>query len=111
MLRFRYNGAIGTLLTDPIQPLSIPEVKGWVATKISKNLAIQFFTEYLNGNIISQTIFRTKVKEFYGKIGNVKVSIPIEDNEPIDGVQYTDKCISYPENQVSVMDNHNKYRK
>ena len=111
MLRFKYNGAIGTLLTDPMQPLSVPEVKEWVATKISKNLAKQFFAQYLNGNITSQTILRTKVKEIYGKIGTVNISIPIEDNEPIDGVSYTNKCISYPENQTSVIDNHNKYRK
>jgi hypothetical protein len=110
MLRFKYKGAIGTLLTAPMKPLPIPEVKGWVATKIDQDLAVQFAVD-VSMNISGQSVVGDVVKEIYGLIGNVKVSIPVEDSIPIDNVPLLDKGISYPENEFSVIESYNKYKK
>jgi hypothetical protein len=110
MIRFQYNGKIGTLLTSPLQPLSIPEVKGWVATKIEYDLAIKFMASN-NSIITGQSVVRDVVKEIYGMIGNVRVSIPIEDSSPIDGVPILEKGISYPESKFSAIENFSRYKK
>jgi hypothetical protein len=110
MLRFKYMDYICTFLTEPMQPFIIPEVKGWVATKIPKDVAINLAS---NLKIIysGQSIVNDQVKEIYTKIGNIKVSIPVDDIDPIDNVPIINKGISYPEDNFSVIDNHNKYRK
>lgn len=110
MIRFRYKRKIGTLLTSPLQPLTIPEVKGWIATKIDQDLAIEF-AAFLNFPITGQSVVHDVVKEIYGILGNVRVSIPIEDSIPIDGIPISEQGISYPESEVSVIENFNRYKK
>jgi hypothetical protein len=110
MLRFNYNGEVGTLLTSPIQPLAVPEVSKWVATKLEQETALQFISE-LGITISGQSIARDLVKELYGVFGNVQISIPVEDSIPIDDVPGLDKGVSYPENEISVVENYNKYKK
>lgn len=110
MIRFEYDNNIGTLITSPIQPLAIPEVRGWVATKIDQELAIQF-AAYLGIIISGQSVQNDVVKELYGILGNVRISIPVDDGIPMDGIPLIDKGISYPENKISVIENYNKYKK
>jgi len=110
MLRFKYMEYICTFLTEPMQPFILPEAKGWIATKIPKDVAINLARD-LRIIYSSQSIVREKVKELYTKIGNIKVSIPVDDIDPIDNVPIINKGISYPEDNFSVIDNHNKYRK
>jgi hypothetical protein len=110
MIRFNYKGQLGTLLTRPMQPLNIPEVQKWVATKLDQGTTLQFAAT-LGFPISGQSISRDVVKELYGVLGNVRVSIPVEDSLPIDGVPRLDKGVSYPENEISVVENYNHYKK
>lgn len=110
MLRFKYKGQTGTLLTSPIQPLVLPEVRNWVATKINQDLVLDL-AAVLNIPITGQSVLQDVVKELYGKLGNVRVSIPVEDGIPMEGVPILDLGVSYPENEISVVDNYNKYKK
>lgn len=110
MLRFKYMDYICTFLTEPMQPFIVPEVKGWVTTKIPKDVAINLARD-LTIVYSEQSIVNDQVKELYTKIGNIKVSIPVDDIDPIDNVPIINKGISYPENKFSVIDNHNKYKK
>ena len=110
MLSFNYKGEIGMILTTPMPPLAVPEVKGWTANKIDQELALELAAD-LKIIITGQSIMHDVVKELYGKLGDINISIPVNDGIPIDGVPYLDKGISYPENEISVVDNFNKYKK
>lgn len=110
MIRFKYKNQIGTLLTTPIQPLYIPEIKKWIATKLDQKIALQFAAT-LGITISGQSISNNIVKELYGVLGNVKISIPVKDSNPINGVPILDKGVSYPEKENSIIDNYNHYKK
>lgn len=110
MIRFKYEDNIGTLLTSPIPPLNLPEVNGWIITKIQLNLARKFVA-LLGFPITSQIVSNGKLKEIQGKLGNVNVAIPIIDSNPLTGVPEIDKGVSYPENKTSVLETYNKYKK
>lgn len=111
MIRFKYKGYTGTLLTSPIQPFAISKIDGWVATKLKQNVALKF-AKLLNISISGQSIVRDVVKELYGVLGNVRISIPVEDDSvQINIIPFLDKGISYPEKGDSIMKNYNKYKK
>ena len=110
MISFKYERQFGTLLTSPIQPLNIPEINNLMIVKLDLNTALQFASTI--GILISgQSIVRGVVKELHGILGNVVISIPVEDNNPIDGVPILDKGVSYLENDFSVIENYNRYKK
>ena len=110
MLRFRFEDHIGTMLTEPIQPFVLPEVKEWVATKINKQIAIKLSKE-LQIEWTEQCVLHKKLKEISGIIGNVKITIPVNDTDPIDGISKSLESVSYPTIKESAFENHNKYRK
>jgi hypothetical protein len=110
MLRFRFEGFSGTILTDPLQPFVLPEVKNWVATKISKAIAIKF-ARSINIELTGQCVHNKILKEIYGKIGRVNVIIPVNDSEPISGLEELNDCVCHPTSSSSVLANHNKYKK
>lgn len=106
MLRFRLNGQTGTMLTDPMQPFVLPEVKEWVATKIDKEIAMTLKIKWTE-----QSVSHKKLKEISGIIGNIKITIPVNDSDPFDGIPISLESMNYPTIKESSLENHNKYRK
>ena len=110
MIKLIYKEEIATLLTTPIQPLVIPEIEKWIPTKLKQKTAINLCQE-LNIILTGQSISRDVVKELYGILGNVRISIPIEDGTPDTDIPLVSKGSSYIESNTSIIDNHNKYKK
>ena len=110
MIRFKYKGALATLLTTPIQPLAIPEIEKWIVTKLTQKTAMNLCKD-LNIVLTGQSISRDIVKELYGILGNVRISIPIEDSIPDADIPGLDQGVSYTESNISIIDNYNKYKK
>ena len=109
MLKFNFNGDIGTLLTQPIQPFPIVEEKSWIATTISSEIAIDFASEN-NMILTGQRVLNGVLKELYFDFGNIKVSIPVIDSEPFEDLRNIDQVQNYPTKSVSVLEKHNKYK-
>jgi hypothetical protein len=111
MLRIMYKEQLVTLLTEPMQPFAVTEKKDWCITKIKKELAYEFFRDYLMIPISKQTIYHSQLKELHGIVGNVNIRIPIEDSKPMEGIPHTSEFISYSDSSISVLANHNHYKK
>jgi hypothetical protein len=111
MLNFKYKNQLGSMLISPIQPLPIPEnTSSKVPTKLKLETAIKLASE-LKIIISGQSVVRGFVKELYGILGNVNLSIPIEDIVPNESIPTLDKGISYMESTESVVGSYNKYKK
>ena len=111
MLRFRFQDrTLGSILTDPLQPFVIPESRNWIATKTTKNNAIKL-ARVLKIDLTGQYVRDTYLKEIYGNFGTVKVTIPVNDSTPIDGLQIDNDRIINPTSKSSALNNHNKYKK
>ena len=111
MLQFKADGKTGTILTDPMDPMILPSTDVTIIpNRINIADAIDFAEKHsiqLNDQIVSNGI----VKELNGKIGNVNISIPVNDTEPIPGMNILEYGIRYPETVLSDMKNYNKYKK
>lgn len=110
LLRVKYKGDIVTVLTTPIPPLTLPTVQNWTVTHISQEKALEMAKD-LDIKITGQTIDENIVKEITGILGNVEISIPTIDGPLIDSIPVLDRNLGYPENEVSVLQNYNKYKK
>ena len=129
MLKFKFKGVIGTLLTEPIQPFSVIEEKNWIVTTIPSKLALkfsktisakltrQFANENSNMILIGKRVVNDKIKELYFTFCNTKVSIPVtdedledEDEDPFKDVLEINQPENYPTKSVSVLEKHNKYK-
>ena len=112
MLQFNYKNNIVTLLLSPIQPLAVVELINWIITPISANLAIEL-ANYLNLEIIVQNVVHHKAKSYSGFLGNVKVTIPIIDENPLDRLSIQEGGLNYVEGLVenSILANYNTYKK
>lgn len=110
MLRIKFNKDIITLLTSPIQPMDYKEVNDWVITKVSENIAIEIIKE-LGIKITGQDVTEDFAKTYNGILGNVEVSIPIEDSIPSPNLVFSKFGINYPEDNRSNLNNYNKYKK
>lgn len=111
MLNFNYKNELGSMLISPIQPLPIPEnISSKVPSKLKLKTAILLASE-LKIIISGQSMVRDVVKELYGILGNVTLSIPIEDSKPIESIPILYKGVSYMEGTDSVVSSYNKYKK
>jgi hypothetical protein len=115
MLKFKFKGVIGTLLTEPIQPFSVIEEKNWIATTIPSKLALKFANKNSNMILIGKRVVNDKIKELYFTFCNTKVSIPVtdedlEDEDPFKDVLEINQAENYPTKSVSVLEKHNKYK-
>jgi hypothetical protein len=110
MIRIKFQGSIVTLLTSPIQPINYPEVNDWVITNVSEQIAIEF-CKLLNIKITGQDVTEDFAKTFNGILGNVTISIPIENSIPTSDFQNYKFGINYPESSLSDMNNYNRYKK
>jgi hypothetical protein len=111
ILNVKYLGKLSTILTSPLQPLSYPESNSWEIVRVSQDFAKKLVEE-LGITLENQDIIEDYAKTFNGKLGNVKVSIPIVDTVPtMIGNNQNKLGINYPENNVSELENYNKYKK
>jgi len=110
MLRLNFNNNIITLLTSPIQPIDYPEINEWNVTKVSSDIAIELCRQ-LGVKITGQDIIDDFAKTYNGKLGNVDISIPIENTIPTMTLENYKYGINYPEYNVSELNNYNKYKK
>jgi len=65
----------------------------------------------LNIELISQTVIGGTIKEINGTLGNVNVSIPINDGYKIDGILEKHHGLSYSEKNISLLEKYNKNKK
>ena len=111
LLNINYSGQKITLLTSPIQPLGYTLANSWEITRVTQDYAIKLVKD-LGITLENQDIVDNQAKTFNGKLGNVKVSIPIIDTVPtMTGNNQTKIGINYPESDVSELENYNKYKK
>ena len=126
IINFVYNNdEYISMITNPIQPLPLSEENLSDIYKTNIQTALKFSKE-LNINIYTQVLDENNyIKEIYGVLGNIYISIPIEGiSEKIETIEYTNisndidftinntlKNLSYTENNTSVIDQYNKYKK
>lgn len=110
MVRIEYKKELITILTTPIQPLYCKEVNNWVITKVPEDLVVDF-CKFLNIKIISQDILEDYAKTYNGILGNVKISIPIEDTIPNTKLKRSEIGINFPEERTSNLQIYNEYKK
>lgn len=73
-LLVEFDGIQFTLLTSPMPPLNLPESTDEVIYTTEENMA-RHFIEACEG-----TILKVTDEKLYGKIGNIKVEIPLSNN-------------------------------
>ncbi len=112
MLGFEFKGIKGTILTEPMDPMILTptERSNTIPIKVNASEAIEFAKEHgikLKDQITANGI----LKEITGINGNVSISIPVNDREPIEGMNTLEYGMRYPENEISNMKNYNMYKK
>ena len=110
MLRFSFENIKGTLLVSPIQPLIVQEIKSGSVIKIPIKIALNIIN-ILKIKVTHQIILDDFVKEIQGVLGNVKVSIPVQDSSPVENIPILYSGVNYSEYDVSYIKNHNIYKK
>lgn len=81
MLQFNYKGENGTLLTSPMQPLPVPEIKNWTINKINLNSALKFLLSIQSRNIVQNTV-NNLVENISCIVGDIRVTVPVLSSEP-----------------------------
>ena len=81
MLQFEYKGENGTLLTSPMQPLPVPEIKNWTINKIKLNSALNFLLSIQATNIVQNTV-NNLVENISCIVGDIRVTVPVLSSEP-----------------------------
>jgi hypothetical protein len=107
-VQFNFEDKKVYMLTSPIPPLQIEE-KNIDIYPININLALRF-CEFMNINIVSQSVKDRVCKELNGTLGNINVIIPVEDCVILEDYKSTDK-INFSENIVSNMAIYNTNKK
>jgi hypothetical protein len=99
-----------TLFTNPIPPLPIIENNEPTIHKIKYSILTKILPIIQcipSGQIVQNNI----TKEITGIIGNVSVSIPIEDNDIISNLPILTRSLSYSIETLSQLDIYNQYKK
>ena len=126
IINIKYMKRDISIITSPIQPIEIEEEELINIHKIDTNIMTEFMAE-IGGKITHQIMNEDNiVKEVHGKIGNVDIIIPMNDENKIIDVPFSIisakisdinfglnkiNVLSYPENNISVINNYNKYKK
>jgi hypothetical protein len=110
IFKFIYNNQTIDIITTPLQPLPIIETKNNNINNINIEIALQF-CYFMKINIEGQTIFNGNIKNIFGKIGNVDITIPVNNSPPIADIPIVNKNITYPESNVSDLQTYNNNKK
>jgi hypothetical protein len=106
MITFLYNGVIGTLLTSPIQPLTVPEIINWIIIPIEYSLALKV-ADLLKITITKQNIINDMGRGYSGILGNVDITIPTLPTLPSYTIPEQEQGVGYPESKDSVLQEYN----
>jgi len=109
LLKINYKNSDITLLTSPMQPLNFIETEIWKVIKVNEQILLELQKE-LNITFESQNVVEDYAKTYNGRLGNVKISIPIEDTIPSSTLSL-ETGINYVEDTFSELENYNKYKK
>ena len=105
---------IVSLLTDPIQPLNLPEYNSQIVNQIRVNNA-ESLIKKLNVKVICQVSELSRdqgiINEINGKIGDVNIVIPLKNSKPIKNIPIVSKNINYLKYNISLNDMYNKCKK
>jgi len=112
MLNVNYENRLISLMTSPIQPFAIQETMEEVVYKVDVNTATTFAAS-VRMLIDGKIVIDKKIKEILGKIGNVRVSIPIEESVPssLQIVPLNDNTLNYVDSDTSTIEIFNKNKK
>ena len=105
LLKINYKNSDITLLTSPMQPLNFIETEIWQVTKVNEEILLELQKE-LNITFESQNVVEDYAKTYNGRLGNVKISIPIEDTIPSSTLSL-ETGINYVEDTFSELENYN----
>jgi hypothetical protein len=110
IFKFVFNTQNVDLITTPIQPLPIIESTNIYVNSIDIKTALEF-CKIMNINILGQNTFNNRIKNIYGLIGTLDITIPILDALPIPGIPMTSQPIPYPESKISDLEIYNNNKK
>jgi hypothetical protein len=100
-----------SIITTPLQPLKVKEIRNTKIYKTDVDTAIKLAT-LLKIKIQSQTLIGDVVKEITGVWGNITISIPIEnDDKVIDGIVTKEDELSFNTDKDSLLEKYNKNKK
>lgn len=124
---FEYESNKGMFITTPIQPLVLKEAKEWNVLKLPINIAVKLCIA-LNIKITSRSVVKENnidiTKEIQGVLGNINITIPVEDItykyiektigkniREIENIQVVPYSVKFTDKKFSLIDNYNKYKK
>ena len=110
MINVKFAGETVSLVISPMQPIRTKEAKTSDVYRIDVNIATKL-ANYLKMNIDSQTVLGGRLKEINGIVGNISVSIPINDTEPLDNIPEKQYGLSYPDEKSSSLEQYNRNKK
>jgi hypothetical protein len=99
-----------TIFCNPIAPLPIIENTSPYIHKINYSILLKILP-LINFTPIGQIVENNFTKEITGIIGNVSVSIPIENTNTIPNIPILDRSLSYSLEKISKLDTYNYYKK
>jgi len=108
MLYCKYKGKEVSLILSPTPPMSVKEVRKNDLQKLDYTVA-QDMIKNMSMTLLQQTVVQGIAKELICQVGNVLVTIPINDMSEISGLSKTNKMV-LNQSSVSALNvfNHNK---
>jgi hypothetical protein len=111
ILTIIFNSSKISIITTPIQPLKVKEIKNTKIHKTDIDTLIKL-TTLLNIKIQSQTIINNVVQEITGEWGNVTISILIQnDDKIIDGILTNKEELMFNIDKQSFLEKYNTNKK
>lgn len=105
-----YNDQNISLIITPIQPIKVRETTSTKIYLVDVATAMKLI-DTLNIQVTSQTVIGDVTKEINGTLGNVTVSIPVNNEGIIDGIPEKQHGLSFPEKDESSLEKYNKNKK
>jgi hypothetical protein len=105
-----YLGETISLIISPIQPIKVRETINPEIFLTSIKTAFKL-VESLQIEISTQTVLDGVVRELTGVLGNVTISIPINNGVKINGIPEKQNGLSFPEKTLSLLDKYNNNKK
>lgn len=126
IINVRYRNNIISVITTPIQPINIKQDMHIVINKVESNIILDFL-DRIGGKNLYQIIDEVNiVKEVHASVGNINIIIPASDKSykipklPFsviskeilyENFERKISVLSYPENNISILNSYNKYKK
>ena len=110
ILNIEFFGKLISMIVSPIQPIHTKQAKSSKINYVDIDTALEL-TTYLKMNIEYQNVLNDKLKQLQGFVGNVSVSIPINDSDPHDNIEIKEIELEYPIEEVSDLDSYNRNKK